>query len=172
MGIAAPELFHHSVRARRRSLLGALQFGRRRPAGLDRDGNAGQLFYGGAIGALQHSPHHPGLDRNPAAFVNVATTNLIDPFGSGSQNVGNLAASVYVSNTYPTGTMDLIYWNASTIPGDYAVEFQPITTTYVKAPSSGPSTVLTGGPTQIDAAVSQPLSWNLTNNYTGSVRRN
>jgi T5SS/PEP-CTERM-associated repeat protein len=101
-------------------------------------------------------------------LANVATTNLIDPFGSGSQNVGNLAGSVYVSNTYPTGTMDLIYWKASTTPGDYAVEFQPITTTYATGPTTGPSTVLTGGPTQIDAAVSQPLYWNLTNNYTGN----
>ena len=101
-------------------------------------------------------------------LVNVATTNLIDPFGSGSQNVGNLAGSVYVSNTYPTGTMDLIYWKASTTSGKYAVEFQPITTTYTTVPTIGPSTVLTGGPTQIDAAVSQPLAWNFTNNYTGS----
>ena len=101
-------------------------------------------------------------------LVTVATTNLVNPFGSGSQSVGNLAGSVYVSNTYPTGTMDLVYWQASTIPGDYAVEFQKLTTTYATAPTTGPSTVLTGGPTQIDAAVSQPLSWNLTNNYTGS----
>jgi len=98
-------------------------------------------------------------------LVTVKTTNLIDPFGSNPQGLGNLAGSVYVSNG-DTGTMDLIYWQASTTPGDYAVEFQPDTTTYVNAPSSGPTTVLTGGPTQIDAAVSQPLSWNLTNNYT------
>ena len=104
-------------------------------------------------------------------LVTVATTNLIDPFGSSSQSIGNLAGSVYVSNTYPTGTMDLIYWKASTTPGDYAVEFQPITTTYATGPTTGPSTVLTGGPTQIDAAVSQPLSWNLTNNYTGMAPR-
>jgi T5SS/PEP-CTERM-associated repeat protein len=101
-------------------------------------------------------------------LVTVATTNLIDPFGSGSQDVGNLAGSVYVSNTYPTGTMDLIYWKASTTPGDYAIEFQPIRINYPAAPTAGPSTVLTGGPTQIDAAISQPLAWNLTNNYTGS----
>ena len=49
------------------SYWGALQFGRWRPAGLDRDGNAGQLLCRGAIGALQHRPHHPGLDRNRAA---------------------------------------------------------------------------------------------------------
>ncbi len=101
-------------------------------------------------------------------LIAVATTNLVNPFGSGSQNVGDLARSVYVSNTYPTGTMDLVYWQASTTPGDYAVEFQPITTTYVTAPSAGPSTVLTGGPTQLIAAVSQPLSWRLVNNYAGS----
>jgi T5SS/PEP-CTERM-associated repeat protein len=102
-------------------------------------------------------------------LITVATTNIVNPFGSGSQNVGDLARSVYVSNTYPTGTMDLVYWQASTTPGDYAVEFQPITTTYVTAPSAGPSTVLTGGPTQLIAAVSQPLSWNLVNNYAGSA---
>ena len=101
-------------------------------------------------------------------LITVATTNLVNPFASGSQNVGDLARSVYVSNTYPTGTMDLVYWQASTTPGDYAVEFQPITTTYVTAPSAGPSTVLAGGPTQLIAAVSQPLSWNLVNNYAGS----
>jgi hypothetical protein len=64
--------------------------------------------------------------------------------------------------------MDLIYWQASTTPGDYAVEFQPITTTYVSAPSTGPSTVLTGAPTQLIAAVSQPLTWDTTDNYTGN----
>ena len=92
-------------------------------------------------------------------LLTVTTTNLIDPFGSGSQDVGNLAGSLYVSNNGATGTMDLIYWQASTTPGDYAVEFQPITTTYVSGPSTGPSTVLTGSPIQLDAAVSQPLSW-------------
>jgi T5SS/PEP-CTERM-associated repeat protein len=101
-------------------------------------------------------------------LLTVATTSVVDPFGSGSQNVGNLAGSNFISNNGPTGTMDLIYWQASTTPGDYAVEFQPITTTYVSGPSAGPSTVLTGGPTQLDAAVSQPLSWNLASNYTSN----
>ena len=64
--------------------------------------------------------------------------------------------------------MDLIYWQASATPGDYSVEFQPITTTYVSGPSTGPSTVLTGGPTQLDAAVSQPLSWDLVDNFTSN----
>ena len=101
-------------------------------------------------------------------LLTVTTTNLIDPFGSGSQDVGNLAGSLYVSNNGATGTMDLIYWQASTTPGDYAVEFQPITTTYVSGPSTGPSTVLTGSAIQLDAAVSQPLSWYLANNYTSN----
>ena len=101
-------------------------------------------------------------------LLTVATTNLVDPFGSSSQDVGNLAGSMFVSNNGATGTMDLIYWQASATPGDYAVEFQPITTTYVSAPSTGPSTVLTGGPTQLDAAVSQPLSWDLVDNYTSN----
>ena len=101
-------------------------------------------------------------------LLTVSTTNLIDPFGSGSQDVGNLAGSVFVANNGPTGTMDLVYWQASGTPGDYSVEFQPITTTYVSAPSTGPSTVLTGSPTQLDAAVSQPLSWNIADNYTSN----
>ena len=99
-------------------------------------------------------------------LLTVATTNVVDPFGSNPQDLGNLAGSVFVSNNGATGTMDLIYWQASATPGDYAVEFQPITTTYVSAPSTGPSTVLTGSPTQLDAAVSQPLSWNVADNYT------
>ncbi len=101
-------------------------------------------------------------------LLNVTTTNLIDPFSTRSSDIGNLAGSLFVANNGATGAMDLIYWQASTTPGDYAVEFQPITTTYAKAPSVGPSTVLTGGPTQLDAAVSQPLGWSLVNNYTGS----
>ena len=101
-------------------------------------------------------------------LLTVATTNLVNPFGSSSQNVGNLAGSTFVSNDGATGTMDLIYWQASATPGDYAVEFQPITTTYVSGPSTGPSTVLTGGPTQLDAAVSQPLSWDLADNFTSN----
>jgi T5SS/PEP-CTERM-associated repeat protein len=104
-------------------------------------------------------------------LITVATTNLVDPFGSGSQDVGNLAGSVYVSNNGASGTMDLVYWQASATPGDYSVEFQPITTTYATAPSAGPSTVLTGGPTQLIAAVSQPLSWNLVNNFGQTPRR-
>ncbi len=101
-------------------------------------------------------------------LLTVATTNLVDPFSSGASDVGNLAGSLFVSNNGATGTMDLIYWQASATPGDYSVEFQPITTTYVSGPSAGPSTVLTGGPTQLDAAVSQPLSWYLANNYTSN----
>ena len=101
-------------------------------------------------------------------LLTVATTNVVNPFGSSSQNVGNLAGSVFVSNNGATGTMDLIYWQASVAPGAYAVEFQPITTTYVSGPSAGPSTVLTGGPTQLDAMVSQPLSWDLVDNYTSN----
>ena len=101
-------------------------------------------------------------------LLTVTTTNLIDPFGNGSSDVGNLAGSIFVSNNGATGTMDLIYWQASATPGDYAVEFQPITTTFVSAPSAGPSTVLTGSPTQLDAAVSQPLSWFTANNGTSS----
>ena len=101
-------------------------------------------------------------------LLTVATTTLIDPFGSGSQDVGNLAGAVFVSNNGTTGSMDLIYWQASTTPGDYAIEFQPITTTYANAPSMAPLTVLTGGPTQLDAAISQPLSWTIADNYTGS----
>ena len=101
-------------------------------------------------------------------LVTVTTTNLVDPFGTGSLAIGNLAGSEFVSNNGATGTMDLIYWQASTTPGDYAVEFQPITTTYVSAPSTGPSTVLTGSPTQLVAAVSQPLTWDTTDNYTSN----
>ena len=102
-------------------------------------------------------------------LLTVATTNVVDPFGSNPQGLGNLAGSVFVSNNGATGTMDLIYWQASATPGDYAVEFQPLTTTYVSAPSTGPSTVLTGSPTQLDAAVSQPLSWDLVDNYTSNA---
>ena len=101
-------------------------------------------------------------------LLTVATTNVVDPFGSNPQGLGNLAGSTFVSNNGATGTMDLIYWQASATPGDYAVEFQPLTTTYVSAPSTGPSTVLTGSPTQLDAAVSQPLSWDLVDNYTSN----
>ena len=101
-------------------------------------------------------------------LVTVTTTNLVDPFGTGSLSIGNLAGSEFVSNNGATGTMDLIYWQASTTPGDYAVEFQPMTTTYVSAPSTGPSTVLTGAPTQLVAAVSQPLTWDTTDNYTSN----
>ena len=101
-------------------------------------------------------------------LLTVATTNLIDPFGNGSSDVGNLAGSLFVSNNGATGTMDLIYWRASATPGDYAVEFQPITTTYVNAPSTGPSTVLSGPATQLDAAVSQPFFWTTADNYTSS----
>ena len=101
-------------------------------------------------------------------LLNVTTTNVVDPFGSNPQGLGNLAGSVFVSNNGATGTMDLIYWQASATPGDYAVEFRPMTTTYVSAPSTGPSTVLTGSPTQLDAAISQPLSWNLVDNYTSN----
>src|ERR1700722_9381445 len=101
-------------------------------------------------------------------LLTVGTTNLVDPFSTRSSDVGNLAGSTFVSNNGATGTMDLIYWQASTTPGDYAVEFQPITTTYVSGPSTGPSTVLTGGPTQLDAAVSQPLSWGLADNFSSS----
>ena len=137
MGIAALEFFHHRVRSSGRIQLGPLQFGRWRLTGLDRDGNAGQLLCDGPTGALQHRPHDPGLDRNPAAVAHVTTTNLIDPFSTRSSDIGNLAGSVYVANNGATGTMDLVYWQASTTPGDYAVEFQPITTTYVSAPSAG-----------------------------------
>ncbi len=98
----------------------------------------------------------------------VATTNLVDPFSTGPSDVGNLAGSMFVSNNGATGTIDLIYWQASATAGDYAVEFQPITTTYVGAPSTGPSTVETGSPTQLVAAVSQPLSWTTADNYTGN----
>jgi T5SS/PEP-CTERM-associated repeat protein len=101
-------------------------------------------------------------------LLTVTTTNLVDPFSTGSSDVGNLAGSIFVSNNGSTGTMDLIYWQASATPGDYAVEFQPITTTYVSAPSTGPSTVLTGSPTQLDAAVSQPFFWTTADNGTSS----
>ena len=125
-------------------------------------------YVAGQAGALQHRPHHPGLDRNRAAAADGTTTNVSRSVRIDPQGLGNLAGSTYVSNNGATGTMDLIYWQASATPGDYAVEFQPITTTYVSGPSTGPSTVLTGAPTQFDAAVSQPLSWDLVDNFTSN----
>ena len=101
-------------------------------------------------------------------LLTVATTNVVDPFSTGSSDVGNLAGSVFVSNNGATGTMDLIYWQAAVASGAFAVEFQPITTTYVSGPSAGPSTVLTGSPTQLDMMISQPLSWDLVDNYTSN----
>ena len=148
--------------------LGDLQFERRRPTGLDRHRNAGQPYVPG-----QAAPYSIVLTTqdwigSEQPLVTVTTTNLVDPFGTGPQGLGNLAGSEFVSNNGATGTMDLIYWQASATPGDYAVEFQPITTTYVSAPSTGPSTVLTGAPTQLVAAVSQPLTWDHVDNYTSN----
>jgi T5SS/PEP-CTERM-associated repeat protein len=101
-------------------------------------------------------------------LVPVTTTDLIDPFGRGRSNVGNLAAADFISYNGVTASMDLVYWQASTTPGDYAVELQPLTTTNITSPTTGPSTTLTGAPSQLDAAVSQPLSWFTADNNTSN----
>jgi T5SS/PEP-CTERM-associated repeat protein len=105
-------------------------------------------------------------DEQP--LVTVTTTNLIDPFSTGPSHVDNLAGALYVSNNGSTASLELVYWQASTTPGDYAVELQPLTTTNITSPTTGPSTTLTGSPSQLDAAVSQPLSWTIVDNNTSN----
>ena len=102
-------------------------------------------------------------------LVPVTTTDLIDPFSTGPSHVDNLAGALYVSNNGATASLDLIYWQASTTPGDYAVELQPLTTANITSPTTGPSTTLTGSPSQLDAAVSRPLStWTIVDNNTSN----
>jgi hypothetical protein len=106
-------------------------------------------------------------DEQP--LVPVTTTNLLDPFGDSPSDVGDLAGALYISSNSASASLDLIYWQASTAtPGDYAVELQPLTTTAIASPTTGPSTTLTGSPSQLDAAVSQPLSWFTADNNTSS----
>jgi T5SS/PEP-CTERM-associated repeat protein len=106
-------------------------------------------------------------DEQP--LVTVTTTDLIDPFGSGPSDVGDLAGALFVSSNDATASMDLVYWQASTTLGDYAFELQPITTTNIGSPTTGPSTTLTGSPSELDAAVFQPLSWSAVDNNTSNA---
>ena len=169
MGVAALEFLHHLVGPGGRIRLGVSNSDDGgQPVWIETETPASSYVAG------QAAPYSIVLTTQDwigteQPLLTVATTNVVDPFGSSPQGLGNLAGSVFVSNNGATGTMDLIYWQASATPGDYAVEFQPLTTTYVSAPSTGPSTVLTGSPTQLDAAVSQPLSWDLVDNYTSNA---
>jgi T5SS/PEP-CTERM-associated repeat protein len=97
-------------------------------------------------------------------LVAVATdTNIVDPFGSGPNQIGNLGAAAIFSSNGTTGNGAVLYWANSSTAGDYAVEFQPITTTYVTAPSVGPNTVLSGSPVTLLSAVADPTSWTFSN---------
>jgi hypothetical protein len=94
------------------------------------------------------------------SLVTVTTeANIVNPFSSKSASFGNMGAGTIFSSNATTGTGGVLYWKASTTVGDYALEFQPITTTYVTAPSSGPNTVLSGAPVTMDAAIASPTDW-------------
>ena len=103
--------------------------------------------------------------------VTVATdTNFINPFTSNLTGFGNLAGAAITSSEDTTGTGGVIYWQNSTTKGDYAVELQPITTTYVNAPTpTGQNTVLNGAPVTLMAAVADPTSWTSSGELTGLV---
>ena len=148
--------------------------------GIGFSGGAGSVLVTGA-GSKWTSSDGEALGVGASGTLTIASggkvqqTQAADNGGfflaGGTMSVDGSSIAEAVSNTYPTGTMDLIYWKASGTPGDYAVEFQPLTTTYATGPTTGPSTVLTGGPIQLDAAVSQPLAWNLDQQLHGECRR-
>ena len=97
-------------------------------------------------------------DQQP--LVTVATdANIVDPFGSSAASIGNLAGATIFSSTSTTAAGAVLYWRNSATPGDYALEFQPITTTDPTGPSSGPSTVLSGSPVTLLSAVADPTGW-------------
>jgi T5SS/PEP-CTERM-associated repeat protein len=106
-------------------------------------------------------------------LVTVATdSNFVNPFTSNAAVFGNLAAAaIFSSNsTTETGTGGVLYWQNSATPGDYALEFQPLTTTYVTAPApTGENTVLNGSPVTMMAAVADPTSWDFASDSTALV---
>ena len=97
-------------------------------------------------------------DQQP--LITIATDNdIVDPFGSNANSIGNLAAVAYFSNTSTTASEAVLYWQASTTSGDYALEFEPITTTFPASPTAGPSTVVSGSAVTMDAAIADPTGW-------------
>ena len=101
--------------------------------------------------------------------VPIATyTNFVDPFNT-SNRVGNLAAPVIFTSANNQGSGALLYWAPSATAGDYALDLQAITTTYVGAPATSPNTVLNGAPVTMISALAAPTSWNFTASSTGLV---
>ena len=97
-------------------------------------------------------------DQQP--LVTVATdANIVDPFGSSAASIGNLAGATIFSSTSTTAAGAVLYWRNSATPGDYALEFQPITTTDPTGPSTRTSTVLNGSPLTLLSAVADPTGW-------------
>lgn len=106
-------------------------------------------------------------------LITVATTTLIDPFGTSSANLGNLGASTIFSSNSTSGNGAVVYWTASTTPGDYAIDLRTFTTSYVTAPApAGQNTTLTGSQVTLNAAVAKPLTWTFDTNYVGGVTTN
>ena len=102
--------------------------------------------------------------------ITVATTTLVDPFVSSSAtSFGNLAGDATFTSNSSTGSGAVVYWKASATSGDYDVEFQPYTTTYVAAPSTGPNTTLTGSAVTLEKAIANPTSWDFNYGSAGLV---
>ena len=102
-------------------------------------------------------------------LVTVATdTDIVNPFGTGPSSIGNLGGATIFTSNNATGNGAVFYWTNSTTAGDYAVKLQPITTTFVSAPSTGPNTVLSGSPVTLEAAVANPLYWTYALNSAGT----
>jgi hypothetical protein len=97
------------------------------------------------------------------ALVTIATVNnIIDPFGASTTSAGNLATTIQLAGTATNDYGGIIYWqNSTTISGDYAVEYVPTTTTYQTTPTAGPSTVVSGSATTLNAAVASPTSYSV-----------
>ena len=105
-------------------------------------------------------------------LLTVATTNLVDPFGSSSQGLGNLAGVgvCLEQRRHRHDGPDLLAGVDDPrrlrcrIPADHDNLRQ--------RPEHRAQHGVDGlAPTQLDAAVSQPLSWNLVNNYTSAPPR-
>ncbi len=96
------------------------------------------------------------------SLVPVATTTLINPFG-------NLAAATIFSSNNSGGSGAVLYWQASATAGDYDLEFRPLQTNYLAAPSAGPNTTLTGPAVAMETAVASPTSWTFNNNSSSLV---
>jgi hypothetical protein len=118
-------------------------------------------------------------DEQPQVTVATGTNlDIIDLFGSSPSSVGNLgaspssignlgAATIFSSNS-TTAQGGVLYWQASATSGDYALELQPITTTYPTAPSTGPNTVLSGSAITLLPAVQNPIAWSFATNGTSN----